>query len=57
MHYSLYCVFIMRDNQIWNLAVKMTTYSLSSWYGIVALLVLKLFSKVTYNFLIPVSCF
>ncbi len=41
MHSSLYCVFIMRENGIWNLAVKRTTHTLCRGFGILALLVLK----------------
>ncbi len=40
MHYSLYREFILRDTRIWNLAVKMNTNSLSSEFGILALLLL-----------------
>ncbi len=41
MHSSLiYWVFIMTDNRIWNLVVKMTTHGLSGRNGILALLVL-----------------
>ncbi len=40
MHYSLNWVFIMRNNRIGNLAVKMTTQSLSMRYGILYPLVL-----------------
>ncbi len=39
-HYSLYWVIILRENRIWNLAVKMTTHSLSSRNGNLALPVL-----------------
>ncbi len=31
----------MRDNRIWNLMIKMTTHSLSSRNGILALLMLR----------------
>ncbi len=41
MHYSLYQVFIMGDNRIWNLTVKMTTLGLSSAYQNLALLMLN----------------
>ncbi len=52
MHYSLYWVF-MRDNRIWNLAVKMTTHGLSRRCGILAPLVLRelpLITRVTHFF-------
>ncbi len=41
MPYFLYLVFIMGDNIILNLVVKMTSHVLSSRYGIQALLVLQ----------------
>ncbi len=41
MHYSLYRVFIMGDDRIWNLTVKMTTLGLSSAYQNLALLMLN----------------
>ncbi len=41
MHYSLYLVFMIRDNGALYLVLKMTTHTLSSRCGILALLVLN----------------
>ncbi len=41
MYYALYCVFIMRDDRIWNLALNITIHSLSSRCGALALLVVN----------------
>ncbi len=40
MLYSVYWVFIMRDDIIWNLAIKKTTHRFTWRYGILALTVL-----------------
>ncbi len=46
---NAYWVFVMRDNRIWNLEVKMTTHGISSSDGILALLVLNaLFKKLNF---------
>ncbi len=48
MQYSMYWVFIIRDNRILNLVVKMTTHWLSSKHGILALLSLRGWGKCSF---------